>query len=524
MANNIVALNLNGNEYNFRPLYSFDDSFSLVDGEFFELDDFSVVDGASFLIYINIAETEYTLPSIDVIIRAIDQDNDIALSVCYGDRYLRWSDLKNHQIYEIIYTDDCFHLNGSIPYSAIKYRDNKNQLQEKSIGNGVIDLSSGVYYATTSATATRVANTLTLTDVNGDVCEYNGSRSFDLSDGVNYAAIAGHASTAEQAEIASTAGHASTADSAGYAQTAGRATNADYAEDAGYADFADIADSASCASRLKECGYSIPGEHISGEYCHICSIDIDYGEPGHRDNYSILFTGYGYEGVLNAPWGGILYFEWNDVGAVRPNASAKWMSLTRADLSNSILLTYEDGGILHVWFAYSTTYASADVTLIKGSNVNFDGYTTTSLTGTTIATSTFDGGGSGDLNYQILNDSGSSVWESSVDLENGRFIFRPGPNIDIYPTHALDSTQKTGVFIKLSDDFTQAFTQLQQYVELLQYTVANQKQQIADLKSVLTEITTGKTWNDNIWGSTAGQGATSGIMTNEHGFIDIHPL
>lgn len=481
MANNIVALNLNGNEYNFRPLYIVDGYGSLNGNEAVSLGYFSAVNGASLLVYLSEKDS-----NMDGLIVQFEAANDSMVAFAnYHGRELHWGDLGVGQVYEFVFFEGTFDLTADIPKTSIKYRDSKNQLRSLVVGEDPdIDLSSGVYYATTSATASRVANTLTLTDVNGNVCNYNGSESFDLSAGVNYAE------------------HAATADSA------------DYAEGAGYAER---------AGELKKRG-TIPGAHIASEYCRIGWIDTS-SASGVR-NCIILFTGHGYNDLQYAPWSGILYFEWHNDAANNILASAKWMSLTRADLSNSILLTFDRSGILHIYFAYINTYASADVTIINGSNINFDFRTTTRLIGTTIATSTFDGGGGGaeSFRYQLVTDSGSNVWHSLVNLNSDQFVFRPGPNIDIYPTHTVDSTQTTGVLIKLSDEFTQAFTQLQQYVELLQYTVNNQRQQIADLKSVLTEITTGKTWDDNVWGSTAGQGATSSIVTDEHGFVDIHPL
>jgi hypothetical protein len=479
MANNIVALNLNGNEYAFRPLYIVD-GYGSLNNDAISLGYFSMVDEASLLVYLSGKDSDMDSLSVQ-----FEVNNDsMTIFANYHGRELCWGDLREDQVYEFVFFEGTFYLTGDIPKTSIKYRDNKNQLQTLVIGeNTDIDLSGGVYYATTSSTATRVANSLILTNADGEVCEYNGSRSFDLSAGVNYAVEAGHATDANWA---------STADSAG---------------------------------RLMEYMDLIPGQHAAGEYCHIGSVDV-YGVE--RGNCSILFTGHGYNDFQYAPWSGILYFEWHNNTANSILGSAKWMCLTRSDLSNKILLTIETVDsthkLLHVYFAYPNPYASADVTLIKGANLIFDTYTRASLIGSTIATSTFDGGGSGSFGYKILDNSGAIVEGKSMDLGNEAFIFRPGPNIIIEPSRALNSTHASGITIQLSNEFTQAFVQLQQYTQILQHTVANQQQQIADLKSVLTEITTGKTWDDGIWGETAGQGATSGITTDEYGHIDIHPL
>lgn len=483
MAENIIGISTGDATYKFRPLYSVESSDSLGADYSFELDNFDAVDEATFLLYFTANDL---LECNEVITFQTTTDGDRWWRVFYGGRELTWQDLVPCNFYEFsCHVDsDGFHLTGNIPKTSIKYRDSRNQLQTLTIGeNANIDLTGGVYYATTSATATRVANSLKLTDVNGDVQEYNGASPIDLSAGVNYAALAGHA------------------------------------------DDADSAEGAIYAFGLKEYGYPIPGQHIAGEYCHIATVGMyEYASA----NYSILFTGYGFNSLLNAPWSGILYFEWNAQSFDNLSASAKWVCLTRPELSDKILLTVSSASssekILHIWFAYPNTYASADVTLIKGSDVSFDIDVRTGLIGTTIATSTFDSGSSaGNLNYQILDDSGSSVHSDSVDLENETFIFRPGPNITISSAPTSNSNTN-GVFIKLSEEFTQAFVQLQQYVQILQYTVANQKQQITDLKSVLTEITTGKTWDSNIWGENSGQGETVPITTDENENIDIQPL
>ena len=63
----------------------------------------------------------------------------------------------------------------------IKYRDSKNQLIEHKVDIGdEIDLSSGVYYATTSQTATRVSNPLSIT-IGEDTHTYNGSQPIDIT-------------------------------------------------------------------------------------------------------------------------------------------------------------------------------------------------------------------------------------------------------------------------------------------------------------------------------------------------------
>ena len=247
------------------------------------------------------------------------------------------------------------------------------------------------------------------------------------------------------------------------------------------------------ASRLSAHDVRIPGEHMSGEYCHIASVSM-FEHAG--ANYSILFTGYGFHGFPDAPWSGMLYFEWNAQSINDISASAKWVCLTREDLSDRILLTVEDAGddekILHIWFAYVDTYASANVTLIKGSNVNFDIYTNTHLIWPTIATSTFSSS-SNYFKYGV--DIPRGAWTGQFDLSSGEnFILECDDTIEMGPRQNGD-----GVYVKLATEYKRKISSLETTVSTLVAENQKQAQQIADLKSVLNEIITGKTWDSSIW-------------------------
>lgn len=428
MANNIVALNLNGNEYNFRPLYSVESSDSLGADYSFELGDFAAVDGATFLLYF----TAYDLRKRDEAITfQTTIDGDRWWRVWYGERELAWKDLVPYTLYEFscCVDSDGFHLTGNIPYSAIKYRDNKNQLQEKSIGNGVIDLSSGVYYATTSSTATRVANKLTLTGVGGEVCEYDGSEPIDLSEGVNYAAIAGSAPQDHyKNNVSTTAG----------ANSSGSQISIPHITTNGYGHVTNLGTRTHNVSVQKISKFcSIAGGQNKDKYFYIGSILCDQAWSGYHANLS--FVG------AESAWSGILYFGFR-MGSTTTQFSGvelKWLSLTRPDVSDKIVMTYTDeteGRRVHLYFKYPADYLTTSISIISEGESSpksfiFNGTVSSSTTGTVYKVSSMDS-----------NSSGLETTVSTLVAENQK-----------------------------------------------------QAQQIADLKSVLTEIVTGKTWDSSIW-------------------------
>lgn len=428
MANNIVALNLNGNEYNFRPLYSVESSDSLGADYSFELSDFAAVDGATFLLYF----TAYDLRERDESITfQTTMDGDRWWRVFYGTNELAWKDLVPYNLYEFsCHVDsDGFYLTGNIPYSPIKYRDNKNQLQEKSIGNGVIDLSSGVYYATTSATASRVANTLTLIDANGDPQIYNGSEPIDLSDGVNYAATAGSAPQDHyKNSVSTTAG----------TNSSGSRISIPHITTNGYGHVTNLGTRTHNVSVQKISKFcSVAGGQNKDKYFYIGSVLCDQAWSGYHANLS--FVG------AEAAWSGILYFGFR-LGSTTTQFSGvelKWLSLTRSDISDKIIMTYADetgGRRVNLYFKYPTDYLTTSISIIsEGESAPkpfiFNGAVSSSLIGTVYKTSSID--------------SNSSSLETTVSA-------------------LVAENQK-------------------------------QAQQIADLKSVLNEIVTGKTWDSSIW-------------------------
>ena len=87
---------------------------------------------------------------------------------------------------------------------VIRYRDKSNQSREV-IYNGTegaeVDLETdGVYYATTSTTATKVSHSLKFYDSEGEEREYNGQYEVDLRDtGIDYAGFADRAGSADAA-------------------------------------------------------------------------------------------------------------------------------------------------------------------------------------------------------------------------------------------------------------------------------------------------------------------------------------
>lgn len=428
MANNIVALNLNGNEYNFRPLYSVESSDSLGADYSFELSDFAAVDGATFLLYFT-ADDLYECNNAITFQTTIGGDR--WWRVFYGARDLTWKDLAPYNLYEFsCHVDsDGFYLTGNIPYSSIKYRDNKNQLQEKSIGNGVIDLSSGVYYATTSSTATRVANTLTLVDANGDPQIYNGSEPIDLSDGVNYAATAGSAPQDHyKNSVSTTAG----------ANSSGSQISIPHITTNGYGHVTNLGTRTHNVSVQKISKFcTIAGGQNKDKYFYIGSVLCDQAWSGYHANLS--FVG------AEAAWSGILYFGFR-LGSNLTSFSGvdlKWLSLTRSDVSDKIIMTYTDeseGRRIHLFFKYPADYLTTSISIISEGESSpkpfiFNGAVSSSLIGTVYKTSSVD--------------SNSSSLETTVSA-------------------LVAENQK-------------------------------QAQQIADLKSVLNEIVTGKTWDSSIW-------------------------
>lgn len=428
MANNIVALNLNGNEYNFRPLYSVESSDSLGADYSFELSDFAAVDGATFLLYF----TATDLYECDATITfQTTMDGDRWWRVWYGVSELKWKDLVPYNLYEFscCVDSDGFHLTGNIPYSAIKYRDNKNQLQEKSIGNGVIDLSSGVYYATTSSTASRVANTLTLVDADGTPQIYNGSEPIDLSDGVNYAATAGSAPQDHyKNSVSTTAG----------VNSSGSQISIPHITTNGYGHVTNLGTRTHNVSVQKISKFcSVAGGQNKDKYFYIGSVLCDQAWSGYHANLS--FVG------AEAAWSGILYFGFR-LGSTTTQFSGvelKWLSLTRSDVSDKIIMTYTDeseGRRIHLFFKYPADYLTTSISIISEGESSpkpfiFNGAVSSSLIGTVYKT--------------------SSIYSNSSSLE-------------------------TTVSALVAENQKQA-------------------QQIADLKSVLNEIVTGKTWDSSIW-------------------------
>ena len=428
MANNIVALNLNGNEYNFRPLYVINGTASLGDANTVILSDFSMVDGASFLVYLSAKDSNM---NDDSAVQFESEDNEGIISrASYHYRELYWGDLREGQVYEFVYSEGGFYLTADIPKTSIKYRDNKNQLQTLVIGeNPVIDLSSGVYYATTSSTASRVANTLTLVDANGIPQIYNGSEPIDLSHGVNYAATAGSAPQDHyKNSVSTTAG----------VNSSGSQISIPHITTNGYGHVTNLGTRTHNVSVQKISKFcSVAGGQNKDKYFYIGSVLCDQAWSGYHANLS--FVG------AEAAWSGILYFGFRLGGNLTSfsGVELKWLSLTRSDVSDKIIMTYTDeseGRCIHLFFKYPTDYLTTSISIISE--------------------------GESDPKPFIFNGAVSS-----------------SPIGTVYKTSSIDSNSSS----------------LETTVSALVAENQKQAQQIADLKSVLNEIITGKTWDSSIW-------------------------
>ena len=428
MANNIVALNLNGNEYNFRPLYVINGTASLGAANTVILDYFSRVNGASLLMYVYIKDGDM---DDDVAVRFESEDDEGEISrAFYHGRDLYWNDLERGQVYEFVFFGGTFYLTADIPKTSIKYKDNKNQLQSLVVGeNTVIDLSGGVYYATTSATASRVANTLTLTGADGEMYEYNGSSPIDLSDGVNYAATAGSAPQDHYKNSVSTAVGAN---------SSGSQISIPYIKTNGYGHVTNLGTRIHNVSVQKISKFcSVAGGQNKGKYFYIGSVLCDQAWSGYHANLS--FVG------AEAAWSGILYFGFRLGGTTTQfsGVELKWLSLTRSDISDKIIMTYTDeseGRRIHLFFKYPTDYLTTSISIISE--------------------------GESSPKPFIFNGAVSS-----------------SPIGTVYKTSSIDSNSSS----------------LETTVSALVAENQKQAQQIADLKSVLNEIVTGKTWDSSIW-------------------------
>ena len=426
MANNIVALNLNGNEYNFRPLYIVDGTASLRASNTVILGDFSGVNEASLLMYVYLKDGDM----VGQIVQFEIADDSMPIPAFYHGHNLYWDDLEENQVYEFILYNGEFHLAGCIPKISIKYRDNKNQLQTLVVGeNPDIDLTGGVYYATTSATATRVANTLTLVDADGTPQIYNGSEPIDLSDGVNYAATAG---SAPQDHYKNSVSMKAGANSSGseisiphiIANMYGHVTN-----------LGTRTHNVSVQKISKFC--SVAGGQNKDKYFYIGSVLCDQAGSGYHANLS--FVG------AEAAWSGILYFGFRLGGTTTQfsDVELKWLSLTRSDISDKIIMTYADetgGRRVNLYFKYPEDYLTTSISIISE--------------------------GESSPKPFIFNGAVSS-----------------SPIGTVYKTSSIDSNSSS----------------LETTVSALVAENQKQAQQIADLKSVLNEIVTGKTWDSSIW-------------------------
>lgn len=137
MANNIVTLNLNGNEYTFRPLYSVESADSLNTDYTFGLGDFAAVDGASFLLYF----TADDLGSCSENIGFQTTGGNQSWRAIYANGLLKWQDLVPHNFYEFSYrVGSGFHLTGS----SAEMIDTSNFVTQANLTSAVTQLTTNI--------------------------------------------------------------------------------------------------------------------------------------------------------------------------------------------------------------------------------------------------------------------------------------------------------------------------------------------------------------------------------------------
>lgn len=198
---------------------------------------------------------------------------------------------------------------------------------------------------------------------------------------------------------------------------------------------------------------TIAGGQNKDKYFYIGSVLCNETWSGYHANLSFV----GAESV----WSGILYFGFRLGGKLTEfsGVELKWLSLTRPDVSDKIVMTYTDeteGRRVHLYFKYPADYLTTSISIISEGESNpkpfvFNGAVSSSPIGTV---------------YKI-----SSIDSNSSGLE-------------------------TTVFALIAENQRQA-------------------QQINDLKSTIESIITGKTWDSNIWGG------SSETTTGENGGAEV---
>lgn len=259
---------------------------------------------------------------------------------------------------------------------------------------------------------------------------------------------------------------------------------------------------------------TIAGGQNKDKYFYIGSVLCDQAWSGYHANLS--FVG------AEAAWSGILYFGFR-LGSELTSFSGvdlKWLSLTRSDVSDKIIMTYTDeseGRRIHLFFKYPADYLTTSISIISEGESSpkpfiFNGAVSSSLIGTVYKTSSIDStSSSSSSHFQYGVELPQGSWAGGFDLSSGNdFIFECDDTVEMGPRQSGD-----GLYVKLAAEYKQKILNLENYVSALVAENEHQVQQINDLKSTLESIITGKTWDSNIWGG------SSGTTTGENGGAEV---
>ena len=258
---------------------------------------------------------------------------------------------------------------------------------------------------------------------------------------------------------------------------------------------------------------TIAGGQNKDKYFYIGSVLCDQAWSGYHANLS--FVG------AEAAWSGILYFGFR-LGSGLTSFSGvdlKWLSLTRSDVSDKIIMTYTDeseGRRIHLFFKYPADYLATSISIISEGESSpkpfiFNGAVSSSLIGTVYKTSSIDSNSSSSSHFQYGVELPQGTWAGGFDLSSGNnFIFECDDTVEMGPRQSGD-----GLYVKLAAEYKQKILNLENYISTLVAENEHQIQQINDLKSTLESIITGKTWDSNIWGGSSETTTQSGDEPSE---------